>query len=327
MHSDGAVLPDLAETVVLHRLGLVRSDDFPDLAARWLAADLIDSDAVRMLAAHHPNDPWMLEELLATAVVEANLQPPSTPAEVQRIAVDWITSTWRTTRDTRWAVATLARLGETHLEFDLGLFVGLDDEWNGSWGRLEPDLRAAASEELDRLTHHNPGRTDQSEALAFLDGANNEGYGPTRVPSKRDEEISAVVRQIDGPDAFVRTRDALDEGHGRVLSAFAERMASLAVRTGSRRTLRDGLMAAQLALAVVGDARDSLPALSLLFRAGELIGLKPKVEFADVAALAPPPDNQPLLKFRKRNKRDRSITAMAYIEDRDDDGFRFKRTW
>jgi len=156
MHSDGAVLPDLSETVVLHRLGFVRSDDFPDLAARWLAADLGDSDAVRMLAGHHPNDPWMLEELLATAVAEANIQPPSSPAEVQRIAIDWVTSTWRISGDTRWAVATLARLGETHLEFDLGLFVGLDDEWNGSWGRLEPDLKAAANGELESFTH-NPG--------------------------------------------------------------------------------------------------------------------------------------------------------------------------
>ena len=166
-----------------------------------------------------------------------------------------------------------------------------------------------------------------AESLAFLDPANYVGYGPTPLPSKRDEEISAFVRQIDGPAAFARTRDALDDGKGNVLAAFAERMASLAVRTGSRQTLRDGLMAAQLALAVVGDPRDSLPALSLLFRASELIDIKPKREFADVAALAAPPDNQPLLKFRKRNKRDRSIAAMEYVEDRDDDGFRFKRTW
>ena len=50
MKSDGAALPDVAETVVLHRLGLVRSDDLPDIAARWLASDLVDTESVRMLA-------------------------------------------------------------------------------------------------------------------------------------------------------------------------------------------------------------------------------------------------------------------------------------
>jgi len=54
-------MPDLAETVVLHRLGLLRSDDLPDLAARWLAADLADGESVRQLAGHDPHDPWGLE--------------------------------------------------------------------------------------------------------------------------------------------------------------------------------------------------------------------------------------------------------------------------
>jgi hypothetical protein len=29
--------------------------------------------------------------------------------------------------------------------------LGLDDEWNGDWGRLEPDLKAAAEEEIDHI--------------------------------------------------------------------------------------------------------------------------------------------------------------------------------
>jgi hypothetical protein len=49
------------------------------------------------------------------------------------------------------AVAVLARLGETHYDWDLGLFVGFDDEWNSGWGRLEPDLKADAELQLDFL--------------------------------------------------------------------------------------------------------------------------------------------------------------------------------
>jgi len=29
----------------------------------------------------------------------------------------------------------------------------LDDEWNGGWGRLEPDLKAAAEQEIDHILH------------------------------------------------------------------------------------------------------------------------------------------------------------------------------
>lgn len=151
MRSDGGVLPDLVETVVLHRLGLVRSDDLPDLAARWLAAELVDSESVRMLAGHDRNDPWALEKLLAEAMGQRSLP------DAQDVAVDWVTSLWRQSGETRWAVSTLARLGESEPEFDLGLFIGLDDEWNGGWGRLEPDLRAEARNELSRLLHSSDG--------------------------------------------------------------------------------------------------------------------------------------------------------------------------
>jgi hypothetical protein len=153
MRSEAGVLPDLVETVVLHRLGLVRSDDLPDLAARWLAMDLVDTESVRMLAGHHPGDAWMLEKLLEDSVSEANVVVRSGHEEAQAIAVDWVTSTWRESGDTHWAVSTLARLGETFPEFDLGLFIGLDDESNGGWGRLEADLKLAATSELDQLLH------------------------------------------------------------------------------------------------------------------------------------------------------------------------------
>jgi hypothetical protein len=153
MKSDGAAFPDLAGTVVLHRLGLVRSDDLPELAARWLASDLVDTESVRMLAGADPHDPWTLERLLADSVAEADVAVVTDEVEVRRVAVDWVTTIWRHSGDTRWAVGTLARLGETDPDFDLGLFVGLNDEWNGGWGRLGSDLNADARHELDRLLH------------------------------------------------------------------------------------------------------------------------------------------------------------------------------
>jgi hypothetical protein len=157
MQSDGRVLPDLAETEVLHQLGFVRSDELPDIAARWLAADLVDTESVRMLAGHDAHDPWALEQLLADSLSEAGVTSPPTLDKMQRIAVEWVAMSWRDSGDIRWAVGTLAHLGETDPDFDLGFFVGLYDEWSGGWGRLEPDLKAEATRELDLLLHGDKG--------------------------------------------------------------------------------------------------------------------------------------------------------------------------
>lgn len=160
MKSDGEALPDLKEAYVLYRLGFVRSDELPDLAARWLAADLVDNESVRLLAGHDRHDPAILDALIGQAVADAEVNIPIEPGQLQAIAVDWVTTTWRHSGDTRWAVSTLARLGESYPEFDLGLWIGLDDEWSGGWGRLEPDLKAAAKSELDYFTHGGAGATE-----------------------------------------------------------------------------------------------------------------------------------------------------------------------
>ena len=89
--------------------------------------------------------------MLADSIREAGVAVPDATDAIERIAVDWVTATWRRSGNTRWAVMTLAGLGETYPEFDLGLLIGLDDEWSGGWGRLEPDLKTAARQELRAL--------------------------------------------------------------------------------------------------------------------------------------------------------------------------------
>jgi hypothetical protein len=108
-----------------------------------------------LLAGHDPHDPWELERLLVEATDEVGITPPTDPAAEENIAVDWVTNNWREDRNPRAAVAILARLGRTHYDWDLALFVGLDDEWNAPWGRREPDLKADAELQLDLLLHRD----------------------------------------------------------------------------------------------------------------------------------------------------------------------------
>lgn len=153
MNSDGATLPGPAETVVLLRLGLIRSDGLPGLAARWLAADVVDTPSVRMLAGEVPGDRWLVEDLLGASVVEADVVVPTEATVIESIAADRVAAIWRETGRTRWAVATLAELGNAHPELEgLGTFVGLDDEWGAGWGRTPSELEAEARYELERLS-------------------------------------------------------------------------------------------------------------------------------------------------------------------------------
>jgi hypothetical protein len=148
MRSDGRVLPDLTQTLALHQLGLIRSDELPDLAARWLAAGMTDTESTRMLAGHPRQDPWGLDQLLGAAADEASTAAPTDPAAIEDIAVSWVASRWLDDQDTRAAIRTLARLGETNPDLNLGRFIGLDDEWSGRWGRLPPALKAEADKNL-----------------------------------------------------------------------------------------------------------------------------------------------------------------------------------
>ncbi|GEA86633.1 hypothetical protein [Cellulomonas cellasea] len=150
MHSDGSPLPDLSKTAVLHSVGVIRTDQLPGLAARWLAADLVDTEAVRMLAGHGRHDPWALEQLLRDALEEAHAEPPREALAVQNVVAGFVAAQWQHDRDTRGAVLTLARLGASEPDLDLGPFAGLADEWAAGWGRPLPELEAAAETELER---------------------------------------------------------------------------------------------------------------------------------------------------------------------------------
>jgi hypothetical protein len=160
MHWDEEVLPTPVETVVLHDFLLVLSDALPDLAARWLAADIADSPAVRALAGADPRDPWTVEELLSASIEELDAVVPATTGERRAIAIEWVARTRLRTRDTRQAVRTLSQLALANPALPLRLdeFIGLEDEWGdlGTWGRTREELEAQATKLLAGFLHDSP---------------------------------------------------------------------------------------------------------------------------------------------------------------------------
>ncbi len=154
------------------------------------------------------------------------------------------------------------------------------------------------------------------------------GYGPLPLPHALDREISSYLRSVDDERRFNDVRLAIQAfGTGTVLQAYAERMASLTVRTTDAGLLRLGLLALALAASTGDDGREVLPVAGLLYRAACLIGASPGAEFASVMGVADPSSSAFLGRFLERDDLDRIVTAMGYSEAQEPDGFRFVRNW
>jgi hypothetical protein len=146
-----ATWPGPAETAVLLTIGLVRTDDLPELAARWLADGTADTEAVRVLAGHVRDDHWALDQLMADVVEQLAVVVPVDPEDVSRIVLDHVAGEWAITGDTRRAVAVLSGLAQEDRGLMLGEdWVGLDDEWQGGWGRTVSQIRTVVQAELRR---------------------------------------------------------------------------------------------------------------------------------------------------------------------------------
>ena len=170
---------------------------------------------------------------------------------------------------------------------------------------------------------------DQIEdVLTTLASSKTDGYGPRPIPDPIDDDVRNLIDYARGSDP--ETRNALvslmAERHGFVLLAFSERMASLGVRTGEARFVREGLEAAALGSHLVY-YKEAVPALSLHYRTLMKLNVDPAKFFDGIAGLGGWQFDSLLKDFLKRSEQDRTIEAMGYSEGKDQDGFRYVRTW
>lgn len=160
--------------------------------------------------------------------------------------------------------------------------------------------------------------------LSALDRNRNIGYLRRELPCDRDEEIRLIVEAM--CSVSDSARPVLDRKQGAVLGAYAERMASLAVRRNARDLLESAIEALGLAFSVSDDPREQIMILELLYDAAVRVGYgvstapssrrdgcaRGKIALRDFAARPP---------------RDRSLAAMGYEAASDSGGFRYHRTW
>ncbi|MFG1948716.1 hypothetical protein [Nonomuraea sp. NPDC048826] len=168
--------------------------------------------------------------------------------------------------------------------------------------------------------------TLQERSFSILEPRRNIDYGRDDLPSARDGQIRDLLFEVVDGKTFDQAAAFVPRAGDRVLTAFAERAASIAVRHQDARELRAGLLAVAIAQKITDDPRDSLPGLALLYRAAVMIGHDPDAEFRAANEVT---DGRAggLLAFLRWPPEDRSVEAMGFEEGNDQQGFRFLSNW
>lgn len=151
------------------------------------------------------------------------------------------------------------------------------------------------------------------------------GYGPSPLPSQIDQEIESLVDAVAAGDE-TGTPPGMGETHGFVLMAYAERMASLAVRETSGDILSKGMTALGIASRLVY-VKEALPVLALMHNSAIKLGVDPTKLFSALALNEGDELKSYVDSFLNRSAEDRSVQAMGYVESEDEGGFRYARTW
>jgi hypothetical protein len=167
------------------------------------------------------------------------------------------------------------------------------------------------------------------ESMRQLNPARLAGWGASRIPNAIDDEITDVINgYLELDDGGKRkVREGVERDQKFVFLAFAERMASLAIRQRSQEPLMMGMVAIFLQVGT-GDVREDILILTLIHAAAQKLGIDPRSVFLESARKSGMHDTTSGLDaFLARSDEDKSIESMGYTEGVDSDGFRFLRLW
>ena len=155
-----------------------------------------------------------------------------------------------------------------------------------------------------------------------------DGYGRNPLPSPLDEEVAAFVEALwsGGPPAVARATSLTSDAGRRVLRTYAERMASLAVRTGDVAFVRRALVAI-VAGGLDRNDREALMVMPAIEDSAERVGGRAPRVFEEVARIVGHPGEANLALWLGRRPEMRALSAMGYAVGMDSGGFRYTREW
>jgi hypothetical protein len=150
-------------------------------------------------------------------------------------------------------------------------------------------------------------------------------YGPAPIPDPRDDLVDKFLDQVEsgGPAAVASYTVGASERGRRVLRAYGERMASLAVRRHD-----PGLLVRAVAAIVLGgldqNALEALMAMPLVENSARLLDTNLASIFEKASGIVGHPGSVNLMVWLTRAPEDRTIASMGFVESSDEGGFRYK---
>ena len=151
------------------------------------------------------------------------------------------------------------------------------------------------------------------------------GYGPSELPSERDDEVGEFVSGLvsGAPSAVADVLPRLTDKARQVLCAYAERMASLAVRHRDRATLLNAVVA--LVVGGLDENRlESLMIMAPIEDSAARVGVELPQLLEDASKIVGHPATVNLMLWLTRKDEDRSLASMGFVVTEDADGFRYK---
>jgi catechol 2,3-dioxygenase-like lactoylglutathione lyase family enzyme len=204
---------------------------------------------------------------------------------------------------------------------------------------VDPDGHRLCLFQAGTYRRDPPWRLTSSKVPAYDDSAgqvpasflsrSNHGYVDVSIPSARDVEIAAYLDQTTqhGSAACDQAATQIGPPYTGTFLAYAERMASLAVRDQNPQNALHGVLAIALTWRSCADVRPAVPILGLLYDAAKRAGANPDDLF-NAAAAASPADVAPVLRdFLTRGDLDQIADEMGFAVGADRDGFRYRRLW
>jgi hypothetical protein len=163
---------------------------------------------------------------------------------------------------------------------------------------------------------------DLRELLGLLDVPPGSRYYASRIPVAADDRIGRAVAAFSAasPAAQAAIREALDDDASDLLRAWAERMASLAVRLESGGPLVQGLVG--LSLAEETDPAEAMLVATLHRRSAEKLGLPVQRIFDGASGRT---DLAGARWLRDAGESPDQPEDAGWVEDEDADGFRYGR--
>lgn len=151
------------------------------------------------------------------------------------------------------------------------------------------------------------------------------GYGPAVIPDPRDKVLDVYVGEVvsGGPAAIASITGSASEAGRRVLRAYAERLASRAVRGQDGRLLVTALVAAVLG-GLDQNAWEAMMPMALIDDAAARLGLDVSSLFDQAAGIVGHPGTVNLMVWLTRAPEDRTPEAMGFAVSSDSGGFRYR---